>query len=159
MTRQTMSRGAWLSAMAAVLVLGGAATRAQGGDADAVKKLELERFQAQEKNDFAALERLLADDLVYTHSSGAVDTKAAYIESLRSGKSKYLRITPEDLKVRAIGDLVLIHGRGQFVLEAMVNGQKGENPLYLSFLDVWQKKNGKWQMIAWQSTRILPPAK
>jgi ketosteroid isomerase-like protein len=159
MTRQTMSRGAWLSAMAAVLVLGGAAMRAQGGDADAVKKLELERFQAQEKNDFAALERLLADDLVYTHSSGAVDTKAAYIESLRSGKSKYLRITPEDLKVRTMGDLVLIHGRGQFVLEAMVNGQKGENPLHLSFLDVWQKKNGKWQMIAWQSTRILPPAK
>jgi ketosteroid isomerase-like protein len=159
MTRRTMVRFTWLGAMAAMFVLGGGAMRAQGGDAEAVKALELERFQAQVKNDFAALERLLADDLVYTHSSGNVDTKAAYIDSLRSGKSKYLRITPEDLKVRTLGDLVLIHGRGQFVLETMVNGQKGENPLHLSFLDVWQKKNGKWQMIAWQSTRILPPAK
>jgi ketosteroid isomerase-like protein len=159
MTRSMTRRFTWLAALAATLVLSASAPRAQGGDADAVKKLELERFKAQETNDFAALERLLADDLVYTHSSGAVDTKAAYIESLRSGKSKYLRITPEDLKVRTMGDLVLIHGRGQFVLEAMVNGQKGENPLHLSFLDVWQKKGGKWQMIAWQSTRILPPAK
>ena len=146
-------------AVGALVLLAGVAVRVQSGDADAVKALELERFQAQEKNDFAALERLLADDLVYTHSSGAVDTKAAYIDALRSGKTKYLRITPEDLKVRTLGDLVLIHGRGQFVLEALVNGQKGENPLHLSFLDVWQKKNGKWQMIAWQSTRIVPPAK
>jgi hypothetical protein len=41
-----------------------------------------------------------------------------------------------------------------FTLEAMVNGQKGENVLKLSFLDVWQKRGGKWQMIAWQSARL-----
>ena len=76
---------AWAGVLATV-TLAVAAPRAQGGaDGDAVKALELERFQAQEKNDFAALERLLADDLVYTHSSGAVDSKASYIESLRSG--------------------------------------------------------------------------
>jgi ketosteroid isomerase-like protein len=159
MTRPMMRRFLGLGALAAMLALSAPAPQAQSGEAEAVKKLELERFKAQETNDFAALERLLADDLVYTHSSGAVDTKTAYIDSLRSGKSRYLRITPEDLKVRTVGDLVLIHGRGQFVLEAMVNGQKGENPLHLSFLDIWQKKNGKWQMIAWQSTRIVAPAK
>jgi ketosteroid isomerase-like protein len=138
----------------AIVVLAGLATYAQGGDADAVKALELERFKAQEKNDFPALERLLADDLVYTHSSGNVDSKASYIDSLRSGKSRYLKIAPDDLKVRVIGDLALIHGRGVFTLETNVNGQKGENPLKLSFLDVWQKRGGKWQMIAWQSTRL-----
>jgi hypothetical protein len=132
-----------------------AAPRAQGGgEADAVKALELERFKAQETNDFPALERLLADDLVYTHSSGAVDSKASYIESLRSGKARYLKIVPDELKARVVGDTVLIHGRGVFTLEAMVNGQKGENVLKLSFLDVWQKRGGKWQMIAWQSARL-----
>jgi ketosteroid isomerase-like protein len=148
-----------LGVAAAMVVLLGLAAYAQSSDADAVKALELERFQAQEKNDFAALERLLADDLVYTHSSGNVDSKASYIDSLRTGKSRYLKIAPEDLRVRVVGDLALIHGRGVFTLETNVNGQKGENPLHLSFLDIWQKKNGKWQMIAWQSTRIVPPAK
>lgn len=130
------------------------APRAQGGDADAVKALELERLKAQTTNDFAALERLLADDLVYTHSSGSVDSKASYIDSLRTGKARYLRIVPDEIKVRVIGDLALIHGRGVFTLETNTNGQKGENPLKLAFLDVWQKRNGKWQMIAWQSARL-----
>ena len=148
-----------LVAVGAIVLLAGLAAFAQGGDADDVKALELARFKAQETNDFATLERLLADDLVYTHSSGNVDSKAAYIDSLRSGKARYLKIAPDDLKVRVVGDLALIHGRGVFTLETNVNGQKGENPLHLSFLDIWQKKNGKWQMIAWQSTRIVPPAK
>jgi ketosteroid isomerase-like protein len=143
-----------MGVVAAMLLLAQAPARVQGADGDAVKALELERFQAQEKNDFAALERLLADDLVYTHSSGNVDSKASYIESLRSGKARYLKIAPDELKVRIIGDLALIHGRGVFTLETNVNGQKGENPLKLSFLDVWQKRNGKWQMIAWQSARL-----
>lgn len=145
---------AWAGVLAMV-TLAAAAPRAQGGaDGDAVKALELERFQAQEKNDFAALERLLADDLVYTHSSGAVDSKASYIESLRSGRARYLKIAPDEVKPRVVGDTVLIHGRGVFTLETNTNGQKGENVLKLSFLDVWQKRNGKWQMIAWQSTRL-----
>ena len=143
-----------LGIAAALVVMAGLASYAQSSDADAVKAAELERFQAQEKNDFAALERLLADDLVYTHSSGNVDSKASYIDSLRTGKARYLKIAPDDIKVRVVGDLALIHGRGVFTLETNVNGQKGENPLKLSFLDVWQKRGGKWQMIAWQSTRL-----
>src|SRR5262245_52458015 len=87
MTRSMTRRVMWLAALAAVLALDGTAMRAQSGDGEAVKKLEIERFQAQEKNDFAALERLLADDLVYTHSSAAVDTKAGYIDALKSGKT------------------------------------------------------------------------
>jgi uncharacterized protein (TIGR02246 family) len=144
----------WISIVGALVLAAGAAVSVQSGDADAVKALEVERFQAQEKNDFAALERLLADDLVYTHSSGNVDSKASYIESLRSGKSRYLKIVTDEIKVRVAGDVALIHGRGVFTLETNVNGQKGENPLKLSFLDVWQKRAGKWQMIAWQSTRL-----
>lgn len=126
----------------------------QNSDADAVKALETERFQAMEKNDFPALDRLLADDLVYTHSSGAADTKAAYIDSLKSGKTRYLRIVPRDMKVRALGDSVLIHGIAAVTLETNTDGKKGENPFTLSFLDVWQKRGGQWQMIAWQSTRL-----
>jgi ketosteroid isomerase-like protein len=148
----------WVGTVAAFLTLTVAMASTQGGaDADAVKALELQRFQAMEKNDFAALDRLLADDLVYTHSSGAVDSKAAYIDSLKSGRARYLRIVPEDLKVRALGDTVLIHGKGAFTLETNTSGQKAENKFTLSFLDVWQKRKGAWQMIAWQSAR-LPPA-
>lgn len=145
--------GAAALTMMLAMVLTASSALAQDAGA-AVKALELERFKAQESNDFAALERLLADDLVYSHSSGAVDGKASYIDSLRTGKAHYLKIVPEEIKTRVMGDIVLIHGRGTFTLETNTNGQKGENVLKLSFLDVWQKRSGKWQMIAWQSTRL-----
>jgi ketosteroid isomerase-like protein len=147
----------WAVALVGTVLVTCGVLAAQGaGDADAVKALELERFQAMEKNDFGALDRLLADDLVYTHSSGVADSKAAYIDALKSGKTRYLKIVPGDLKVRALGDAILIHGRGVFTLETNTGGQKGENTFTLSFLDAWQKRNGKWQMIAWQSTRLPP---
>lgn len=46
--------------------------------------LEDQRYRAMVDGDLATLERLLADGLVYTHSSSAVDGKASYLESLRS---------------------------------------------------------------------------
>jgi ketosteroid isomerase-like protein len=147
------------SLMAAV-ALASTVLFAQGKMDDEVKALELSRFQAMEKNDFAALDRLLADDLVYTHSSGAVDSKTAYIDTLKSGKTRYVKIVPEDLKIRALGDTALIHGKAAMTLETSANGQKSENSFTVRFLDVWQKRNGKWQMIAWQSTRLpaTPPS-
>ena len=48
-------------------------------------KAEDARFAAQMNNDFAAMERLYGDDLVYIHSSTVQDTKASFIESMRSG--------------------------------------------------------------------------
>ncbi len=72
---------------------------AQGGDTEAVKALELKRFDAMQQNDFSALEGLLADDMIYTHSSGQADTKAQFLEALRTGKSRYVKIAPTDTNV------------------------------------------------------------
>jgi hypothetical protein len=51
--------------------------------------LEDKRYAAMCSGDFAALEAMLHDDLLYTHSSGLTDTKATWLASLRSGKTKY----------------------------------------------------------------------
>ena len=126
---------------------------AQGAEADAVKALELKRFQAMEKNDFAALDGLLAEDMIYTHSSGQADTKAQFLEALKTGKTRYVKIAPTDTNVRTLGDTAIIRGRGLFTVE----NQAGKNEFTLSYLDVWMKRGGKWQMVAWQSARLPPP--
>ena len=59
-----------------------------------MKELDAKRFAAQTKNDFDALGSLLADDLVYTHSSAVVDGKTSFIDSMRTGKTKYESIEP-----------------------------------------------------------------
>jgi hypothetical protein len=70
---------------------------------------EAARYAAQMNNDFAAMERLYGDDLVYIHSSTAVDTKASFIESMRSGTVRYRKMTLGDVTVRTPVRLVAGH--------------------------------------------------
>ena len=109
--------------------------------------LEDRRFAAM-VGDLAALEALLHDDLLYTHSSGLTDTKASWLASMRSGKTKYKSGVWSDRKVRFAGDTALVTGRAQ--LEAEVNGQS--RTLKLVFLNAWTRTPKGWKFIAWQST-------
>ena len=57
--------------------------------AEEALRAEDARYAAQTANDFGAIERMFGQDLVYIHSSAAVDNKDTYIESMRSGRVKY----------------------------------------------------------------------
>jgi ketosteroid isomerase-like protein len=112
--------------------------------------LEDTRYAAMTANDLVALEALLHDDLIYTHSSAAVDTKASWLESLRSGKTRYRKATRTDQKVRFFGDVALVTGRA--TLEVEVNGQP--RALNVRFLNAWTMTPQGWRFAAWQSTPI-----
>ncbi len=47
--------------------------------------LDRKRMQAMAKKDIATLESVLADDLIYTHSSARLDTKRSLIDAMVSG--------------------------------------------------------------------------
>jgi ketosteroid isomerase-like protein len=115
-----------------------------------IRQLENRRIQAMLKVDTEELNRLLADDLTYTHSSGQVDTKSQLIESLKSGERKYQMIEPQDVKVRLYGDAAIVTGRAR--LKTISKGQ--EFNFQVQFTDVYAKKKGRWQMVAWQSSRL-----
>ncbi len=114
---------------------------------------EAARYAAQMNNDFAAMEKLYGDDLVYIHSSTAVDTKASFIESMRSGAVRYRKMTLGDVTVRCFGGLAIISGAGTF--EVTARGQ--DMTLDLLFHAIWAKRAGGLQFVSWQATRL--PAK
>ena len=120
---------------------------AQSSDEEAVKAVENQRFEAQVKKDLAALEILLGDDLVYNHSSGNTDTKASYIQSIKDGKSVYDAITSEEMKVRVYGKIAVINGICSIKMPTA--------NLRLKYTDVYAKRKGKWQMISWQSLKLV----
>jgi hypothetical protein len=115
-----------------------------------IRQLEARRIQAMLKVDTEELNRLLADDLTYTHSSGQVDTKSQLINSLKSGERKYLMIEPQGVKVRLYGAAAIVTGRAK--LKTFSKGQ--ESNFQVQFTDVYAKKKGHWQMVAWQSSRL-----
>jgi ketosteroid isomerase-like protein len=123
--------------------------------ADMVKELDAKRFVSQTKNDFETLTTLLADDLVYVHSSANVDGKSAFIDSMRSGRTKYESIEPAEVKVRVYGNTAIVNGLAK--LTVATNGQS--NSFSLRYTDVWVMRDNKWQMVTWQSTRLPEPAK
>jgi ketosteroid isomerase-like protein len=110
--------------------------------------LEEKRYAAMTAGDYGALEALLHEQLLYTHSSGRTDTKGSWLESLRSGRTRYKSAKNTDQKVRLLGEVALVTGKGQ--MEAEVDGQP--RSLKLVYLNVWTKTPKGWKFIAWQST-------
>jgi ketosteroid isomerase-like protein len=115
-----------------------------------VLETDTRRVQALLSNDFAALEDLLADDLTYVHSNGHLDTKDTYIGVLRSGATRYLSMEMSGLSVRADGNAAVVAG----TFEARVQTRNGEMNPKPRVLIVYVKRDGRWQMLAWQSTNI-----
>lgn len=121
--------------------------------ADEALKAEHARYAAQTSNDFAAMEKLFGNDLTYNHSSAASDDKAKYIDAMRSGRTKYRKMTPNgDLNTRTYGCLAIITGTA--VYEVTAAGQDRTVPL--RFTAIWAKRPSGLEFVSWQSTGIPP---
>ena len=112
--------------------------------------LDRRRMEAMCRGDLGALNDLLADDLVYTHSSARVDTKQSLVGGMESGTTVYTSIEPSDVRAQACGDAVVLTGI------ARISVTSSGNPLNFGvrFTDVYANRGGRWQMVAWQSTRL-----
>jgi hypothetical protein len=109
---------------------------------------------AQVKSDKAALERLLAPDYVLHNSAGAVQDKASFIADQTA---KGYRLDPfkiEEPVWRVYDNVALLGG------VATLTGTDGGKAykVRLRFMDVWQKRGGRWMVVFTQATRApLPP--
>lgn len=143
----------WLTLCAALLLSPAvlpAQTAATPQSVQMVRALEERRFAAMMRRDTEALAAMLADDLTYAHSSGQLETKGQFLESIRSGAIQYTAILPEGLDVRLYGDTAVVTGKGTF----KVRMQGEDRSLQLRFTDVYVRRGDGWQMVAWQSTRL-----
>ena len=118
-----------------------------------VRAAESQRLRALVTADYTALDRLLADDLTYTHSTAKLDTKATYLEPLVSGRTRYQSLQPSDVQVRVYGTTGVVTGILRSV--ALVAGKESRTDM--RFTNVWVRRDGRWQMVAWQSTRLPEP--
>ncbi len=111
---------------------------------------EERRFEAMRKGDWAALDRALADDLVYVHSTARLESKTEHVANLRAGKPHYRGIAPRERRARVHGGVGIVNG----VSEMHVERDGKENRFTVRYLAVYAKAGTDWRMIAWQSTRL-----
>ncbi len=115
-----------------------------------IKALEDQRFQAMIDSDFDTLDKLLGDNLIYTHSTAQSDNRAEYIALCKKGVFKYLKIDRPVEDIQVYGDTVVVTGHTK--MDAIIHG----TPKLLNsrYTNVWIKGAKGWQMVVWQSTPI-----
>jgi hypothetical protein len=117
--------------------------------AQQIRALEQQRCDAMLAKDTAMLERLLDPELVYTHSSGVVDSKESYIAGLKDLLWDYKRIERSDEKIVIRHGAVLVFNRTQMNLDVSGVNKNLDN----NTLGIWAKnEQGAWQFLALNSS-------
>ena len=115
-----------------------------------LRKAEEQFGEAATKMDYAALNRILADDMIYSHSNGVVDDKAQFIASLKDGTRKYESIKIHEFTVRPYGNTAAVAGKVTMVITA----RGATAPREMRYLRFWAKKDGRWQLVGHQSVTL-----
>ena len=111
-----------------------------------VEKLRL----AMVSGERAALEELASTDLSYGHSSGKIEDKAAFVESIASGKSDFVTIDFKDQTIKVTGKTAIV--RHQLHAKTNDGGKPGE--VHLGILLVWQKEGRAWKLLGRQAYKL-----
>lgn len=140
--------------VAAVLVVAALLGSASAQDVtEQLKKLEMDRAAAVVKGDVATLDKQTSDDYVLITMNGKTSDKAQMLDAFKSGQSKLTADDLSDLKVRVYGYAAVVTGKAD--VKGTLGGQDATGQVL--FTRVYVKKNGRWQSVSFQQTRISNP--
>jgi ketosteroid isomerase-like protein len=151
MTRRRMV-GVVLSVLAFFAIAWRAARSAAPPESmtDEILKVDEERNLALQKGDIATLDRIYSDDVVYANASGALLTKAQHLAELKARTLTFRSFKHEDVQVTVHGDTGILTG----ISKSVVEYQGAVSSSNRRFLNVFFKKNGRWQCVGHFETNI-----
>jgi uncharacterized protein (TIGR02246 family) len=119
---------------------------------DEVMAAEHARVQALLNLDYAVLDKVMADDLIFCHASGMTDTKMTYLAAMHSDVLHYYAIDGTGMKLRMMGDKAAVLN-GPVTLKVR-NRTPEPRELKLQATAVYEKRDGRWQLISYQTTAL-----
>ncbi len=124
--------------------------RTQSSKNQSILHHEDSRFQAMMRRDTAALSSWLSDNLLYRHSNGLLEDKQRHLQAIATETLVYERIERDSVHVERWGRMAIVNG----VVRVAGRLEQAPFEVRLSYLAVYRKKGGRWQLIRWQSTRL-----
>jgi ketosteroid isomerase-like protein len=133
----------------AVFLLATAAI-ASGAAQDEVLQAEKAWATALIKADAAALDRLLAPDLIFTHANGVVEDKGGFLGNIKSGALKYEVVEHERITVKPYKDAAVLH------CKIRLGGVAGGKPFSVCVImsHMWINEEGLWKLAAHHATLV-----
>ena len=148
-TRRHMAVGGALALGAASLLRGTAAIAESADEAAVAAAIEALR-KAMLDADKARLADMTAEQLSYGHSSGTIQSKAEFIDVIVSKKTIYKSISLSDPVNTIAGNNAI--ARHVFTAETESGGKP--NSSKIGVLQVWQKQDGHWKLLARQAFKL-----
>jgi hypothetical protein len=128
--------------------------QAQSADETAVKKAVEELRTAWIKQDKAKLESLTATELSYSHSDARLQNKAEFIDGVMTRKATVKSLEWPEMTVQIVGVNGIV--RHLWVSESELDGKVTNTKI--GVMQVWQKQDGGWRLLARASWKLPPPA-
>ncbi len=117
----------------------------------AIREAEQQRCAAMVANDPATLDAILDPRLHFSHANGGVDDKTVYLTKMASGRIVYTAIDwSEEVVAPLADDVAMLTGR----METAVTVEGNAKLLKNRVISVWGRSEGKWRLIAFQSTPL-----
>jgi ketosteroid isomerase-like protein len=114
-------------------------------DVDLLLELNRDYIKSVQHGDVRRFQQLLAKDFLCSNPDGSLVDKQAYLT--QTAQPVTIRaLTAEDVQVRLLGDVAIIHGRTRYTT---ATGEQRQG----RYTDVWARRGGKWLAISAHVTR------
>lgn len=123
---------------------------AQVSTEEELNRLEDLRYSAMQAQDGKTMAELFGDEFVYQTLHGVTHSKESYIKVITTGDVKINTFKRENSRVRFYGDTAVVMAHTH--LNVSFKGEPRE--LSLFYTNVWVKRDGRWQLVARQSTQL-----
>jgi len=117
------------------------------GPVEEIQEVEDRRYDAMIRGNADALANTLAEEFVYHQANGKTNDKPGYVRQMQSGTVKIFSAERYDVKVNIYGNIATATGDTRLDLE--IGGERRK--VDLRYLNVWVKRDGRWQLTARQS--------
>jgi hypothetical protein len=115
------------------------------GDLETLEELNRGYIRSVQESDVRWFDQHLAPDFLNTNPDCTLVDRAGFLAQI-APPCAISQLQAEDVRVRILGDLAVIHARTTY---CKPDGQAGAG----RYTDIWLRRNGRWLCVAAQVTR------
>ncbi len=109
-----------------------------------IEVLEQQEARAMRAADVSTLQTLWADDLIVNSTANLIVGKQILLEMVKTGRLRLRTYERRPVKIATFGDLVVTTGNEA----SQLVGETAEYKMFVSYMNVWTKREGNWQLLA-----------
>ena len=140
----------WLLAYASIASLSAVHAQSVRSDQQVLTELEQRWNDAFYRKDVPFIQSILADEFIATYEDGSRGNKAKELELAVGFNQQVESAVPDEFTIKIYRDTAVVW----FTLHVVGIRQGQRAELTLRYTDVWVIRDGRWQCVSTQSTKV-----